>query len=92
MYLLFISHEQGSHQNTIYPTLSGVRWELTSLADILTNDDGWPKQRVAPIRTMQAELNKDGDYFRVFDDGTWYSIYQLNSFEIKRIKDHINHE
>jgi len=27
---------------------------------------------------------------REFDDGTWYTIYQLNEFEIKRIKDHLN--
>ena len=90
MYLLFISHEQGAHQNTIYPTLEGVREELKSLADILTNDDGWPKQRLLSVKSLQSKIDRDGDYFGKFDDGSWYSIYQLNGFEIKRIKDYLN--
>ena len=90
MYLLFISHEQGAHINTIYPTLKEARAKLKDLANMIQHEDGFPGQRLLSVKSLQPKIDKEGTYFAEFDDGTWYTIYQLNEFEIKRIKDHLN--
>ena len=91
MYLLFISHECGEHQNSIYPTIGDVHNELQGLADTLFEQTGSPKL-VYSTEYMNADIERTGEHFAEFDDGTWYSVYRLNWFEIQKIKDHINHE